>query len=134
MFLSLQVYLMCAFMCTENKPVEKCKKSAPRGRVAEYRTMFLFVNDAQPDPKQNSGIRRVNPGTTNCPWTWDTSIDSTRKPMVIATAKCENCDMNKCRKIVYNHKVLKQHKDCKTGDLVWEWEFEAFPIAFVYDV
>ena len=126
---------MCAFMCTESKPIEKCKKSAPkRGRVVRYRTMFLFVNDAQPDPKPNSGIRRINPGTTNCPWTWDTSIDSARKPMVIAISKCENCDTNKCRKIVYNHKVLKQYKDCKTGEMVWKWEFEALPIAYVYDV
>ena len=122
-------------ICTKSKPVETCKKShSKHGRVAEYKTMLLFVNDAQPDPKQNSGIKRVNPGTANCPWTWDTSIDSKRRPMVIAIAKCENCDVNKCRKIIYNHKVLKQHKDCNTGEMVWEWKFEAFPIAFVYDV
>ena len=127
--------ILLKVMCAESKPIEKCKKSAPkRGRVAKYRTIFLFVKNVQPDLKQNStsGIKRVNTGTTNCPW--DTSIDSKRRPMVIAMAKCENCDMNKCRKIVYNHKVLKQHKDCKTGEMVWEWEFEALPIAFVYDV
>ena len=125
-------------MCTAGKPVEKCKNSPSKnGKVAKYRKMFLFVNDIQPDPPKNSGVKRVNPGTTNCPWEWDVDIDSARRPISIATAKCTpdlNCDKNKCREIAYSHKVLRQHKDCNTGEMVWKWEFQTFPIAYVYNV
>ena len=130
--------LLCALIHIEGKPVGKCKSSPPKGgKVATYRKKFLFVNATQPPPIQNGGETRPNAGNSNCPWVWDTSFDTARKPMVIAKAKCTpdlKCDAKRCREIVYNHQVLRQHKDCETGESVWKWEFEPLPIAYVYDV
>ena len=124
-------------MCIESKPCKAGSSHPKRGNIAYYRNNFLFLNDnlvTPGNPSTPSGVTQTTPGTSNCRWTWDVDTDSARKPLSIAIAKCTNCDLNKCRAIIYNHNVLKEQQDCKTGEMVWTWGTEALPIAFVYDV
>ena len=127
-------------MCIESKPCQTENSHPKRGNIAYYRNNFLFLMEDSPNPGAPSnsnipsGVTQVNPGTRNCRWTWDVDTDSARKPLSIAIAKCTNCDLNKCRAIIYNHNVLVEQQDCKTGEMVWTWRTEALPIAFVYDV
>ncbi|CAB3990998.1 uncharacterized protein LOC111338127 [Paramuricea clavata] len=137
-------YMACllflfAAICVEAKP---CITHPKRGNITYYRNKFLFVRDHAPKPQGASGspsqagaATQGTPGTKKCPWTWDINTDTARRPVVIAVAKCQNCDVTtKCRQVTYRHSVLIQRKDCRTGEMVWSWRLKELPIAYVYDI
>ena len=127
-------------MSIESQSCKTGNSHPKRGNIKYYRNHYSFIKEDNPNPTASgssntpSGLTQGTPGTSNCRWTWDTDNDTTRKPASIAIAKCTNCDLNKCRAIIYNHNVLVEQKDCKTGEMVRTWATEALPVAFVYDV
>ena len=139
-FFKVCFFLLYSSMCIESRPCKTGNSHPKRGNITYYRHHFLFLKEHHPSPVSSGsssasrGVKRRTPGTSNCRWTWDVDIDTARKPVSIAIAKCTNCDLNKCRAIIYNHNVLVERQDCKTGEMVWTWTTEALPIAFVYDV
>ena len=121
-------------MYIENRPCKTGNSDSKRGNIVYYRNNFLFLKEHHPkpgapsNPNTPSGVTQVTPGTSNCRWTWDVDTDSATKPLSIAIhPKCTNCDLNKCHAIIYNHNVLVEQQDCKTGEVVWTWRTKAMP-------
>ena len=108
-----------------------------RNNVKYYRKSFLFLKKFKPKfgvslPQLGSRVNTQNAGTTKCPWYWKEHVDPSRKPRTLAVAECKTCSPTNCRQFKYTQQVLVEECDQATGEKVWVWKQQTFPIGFVY--
>ena len=107
---------------------------------------YLLVDQEPAEFSEGSGKRSErsiavkNTGTQHCPWDFKNDREANRIPQTIAKAICKDCSSRHCRKLDFEHKILKISRtdevktDGNKAQLnVWKWDIVTQPIAFVYD-